>query len=446
MKPMALERYMGYIKTAQYWRQLQTVKFALLNSFQVVETLWPVVGTRGMLKGIQLYHSKEGQAILAKYNIIGTTGKMFEAGVKETRIERFTPAGASERANQGRAFLSLYDHGVNTLGMAPDQAATYARLRGQLFTQFTYVPGDVPPIMRGPIAGTVFQFTRFNLKQAELVMRLVRDRNYSGLARWTAAKLLLGGLRIGTSPLKVLGLGAAGVALHQWLKDKYGEEAAQTLEYGLPGLIGVDLGTSVNILPDLEGQNIPELIGNKMLGPTGQDILHLGAELMEEKTVTEIPAYERIARFAVEHSATARQIEYLMKALDADTSQMDDKGRANYKLEVIDLWKRAAGFRPIAESQQRSQIDALMAYRDQYNDVIDRAVTYTISGNDTAAQAEMAKWNGMFPEHPITRVDLLRRIRSRKEAVKTPAVERQVKQLPRKVRKATEGIVEEPKE
>ena len=48
VRPFALERWVGIFKTINYHRHLQTLRFAVVNKFQIMQTLWPVVGEAGL--------------------------------------------------------------------------------------------------------------------------------------------------------------------------------------------------------------------------------------------------------------------------------------------------------------------------------------------------------------------------------------------------------------
>jgi hypothetical protein len=250
-KPFALERWIGIAKTINYHRHLQTLRFGVINKLQLIQTLWPVVGEAGMYRGIKLYFSKEGQDLLREHQVAGTSGKLHELGVRRFRkIEKFTPAGFSEAGNQGLAFVTLYAEAKHRNPDMPDaQAATYARLRGQVFTQFATNPADVPAAMRGPIGSLILQYQRFPIKNLELVSRLAREGNWGGVARWMGwmvALLSIGGasatIGIATS---LPGLGYISFKLYKKIRKEWGKETADLLYYGLPGLVGVDLSGSV---------------------------------------------------------------------------------------------------------------------------------------------------------------------------------------------------------
>jgi len=94
-------------------RHLQTVRFAVINRFQVVQTLWPVVGEKQLIRGIRLYYSQEGKRILERHKAARAFESKFaqETG-RLRRLSRWLPAGISEHANQAIAFLMMHDWGM----------------------------------------------------------------------------------------------------------------------------------------------------------------------------------------------------------------------------------------------------------------------------------------------------------------------------------------------
>lgn len=442
VKPFALERLTGMIKSVNYWRHLQTGRFYVINSFQPLQTLWPVVGTKGMYRALKLLYSAEGREILRRHHVGGMSSKLHEAGMRHSRFDKFTPAGASEMRNQALSFLALYDHGVKT-GLDDAAAADYARDRGQIFTQFAYTPADIPRIMRGPIGGMVLQYRRFTIKQLELLGRLARDRRYGGVARWVIAQAMLGGVKVAT-----LGMGAAWLrALWRKLRDEEGEEVADAVVYGLPGLAGVDMSGSINLIDIPYGRNVKEKIGTVALGPTGETAVRMYEAVKERKTARERTPLGAIGKIAVGTSPTVRQFQYLAKALSKDTSNYDSKERGLYELRLADLWRKAFGFRPTTESKQRDQINAIYAIQQKYDAVMDRATLAHIEGDRERATAILQEWNRLWPDFAIQPTDLAQRVKARKSARTETSLQRRLRMAPKRVRGAfrqSEGMAPEP--
>lgn len=425
IKPYFLERMSGRIKTALYWAHLQTGKFFIVNSLQPMETLYPVVGQKSFMEGIKLYYSKEGQDLLRQHKVSGITGKIHEAGMEARRFERFTPAGASEIRNQGVAFLTLYQHG-KSIGMTDAEAARYGRLRGQLFTQFTHVPSDIPRAMRGPMGGLIFQYKRFPIKSIELFSRLLRERNFGGAGRFLVSKLVLGGLKVFLSPIiATLGGGYLVYESYKKIKEEYGDEVADIMYYGLPSLAGVDMSSSFDILDVPSGRSIPEKIGNEAVGPFGQIILRTVATMTEEKTAKEIDEIERALKTIESTSPTAKQFVYLIRAFQRDTTTYDSKARKQYELEVRDLWARALGFRPLKESREELAIEAMLNIKKENDKVHDRIAVPLIEQDFSEADEIARRWMQAYPEFELNPSMIQSRIENRTESRELTKLQRQ---------------------
>lgn len=431
VKPFALERWTGIAKTINYWRHLQTGRFYVINSLQSIQTLWPVIGEKGMYNAIKLYYSKEGQNLLKEYKVGGMSGKLHELGmVRGRKFEKFLPAGASEIRNQGLAFLGLYSEGTKN-GMMPENAARYARLRGQIMTQFAYSPADIPPYMRGPVGGLLLQYKRFPIKNLELVSRLFREGNYGGVARWTMAQLLLGGIKTFTKPLIALpGAGYLSYQLYKKIKEKYGEDTANLIDHGLPSLVGIDISGSISMFDMAYGRNIPEKIGNTVLGPSGQWIIRLATDIKQKKLGTPKTEVQLLWDSTIQSSPTLQQFDNLIKLFQKDTSVMDVRGRKLYDLELWDIWKKTFGFRPETESIQRMQYEAMLSAKYSYDEMIDEIVLAAMSGRIDEVYEIGSQWEAMFPEIPISVDSIETRIKERNLESELPLVLRGWKNLP----------------
>jgi hypothetical protein len=436
VKPFAFERWTGLVKSVNYWRHLQTGRFYTINSLQTIQTLWPVVGEKGLYRGYKLYYSKEGQDLLRKHKVAGISGKLHEIGMKRTRkFERYLPAGASEIRNQAVAFLALYDNAIKQ-GMSETDAARYARLRGQLFTQFTYTQADIPAAMRGPIGGLILQYKRFTIKNLELVSQLAREGKWGGVARWVAALTSIGGLNVFLKALPVGLVGYLTYKIYKIIEDKEGKEVADVIHHGLPGLIGIDLSGSVTPIDVPYGENIYEKTGNIMFGPTGTTAVKVIEDVKRAKVAKEIGLVPRALKSFVDASPTVKQFVYLAKALQKDTANYDAKQRAQYELEVWDLWKKAFGFRPETETIQRMQFEAMISLKKEYDETIDHIVLALIDGDLKETERLITDWHANFPEAPISGESIQRRLLERNLARMLPLTERAFKELPRNLKGA----------
>jgi len=123
-----------------------------------------------------------------------------------------------------------------------------------------------------------------------------------------------------------------------------------------------------------------------------------------------------------------------LKAFQKDTSNFDAKQRAAYKLEVWDLWKKAFSFRPVTESVQRMQFEAMYDLNTEYNQVIDHVVLALIEGDQKKAEKEITDWNATFPEAPISGDAIAARIRSKILSREFTLTERGIQNLPKNLR------------
>ncbi|MBE3117563.1 MAG: hypothetical protein IMZ50_02250 [Candidatus Atribacteria bacterium] len=444
VRPFALDRMLSRVRGMQYFLKLQTGEFYVLNTLQMVQTLWPVAKEHGLWRGIRLYYSKEGQAILARHNVLASQGKLREERfVKAQGLSRYTPAGASEQRNQGVAFLALYDYGRNTLGLSDAEAAKYGRLRGQVFTQFAYVPANTPKAMRGPIGGTALQFKRFTIMQLEMVGRMMREGDFGGVGRWLAAQLLLGGLQVAFGAAKLAGWGYLGYELYKYLEKEYGEETADVVSWGLPALLGVDISGSVDPTQIIQVEDsVAGTIGSTLLGPTGSDIVRAAAVLADTKTATERTLLDRAESLVGQAAPTLRQADNLRRLLTTDTNRLDAKGRLQYRETWNTLWAGVFGFNPVAKSRERMMVDAAYSLTEFYDKVLDESAALYASGKEMDAMKRMEQWNGMFPEVLMTESDILRRLKGRQDWMEQTTAERRIQQTPKKVKEAL-GITEE---
>lgn len=435
VKPFLLERMASAIKTVNYFRHLQTLRFYVVNSLQPLQTLWPVVGEKGFLRAVKRYYSKEGQDILHTYGI-ETETKFKETGlIAAKKTKGWSPAALSERRNQGLAFLALYDQGKR-LGMPEGAAAQYARLRGQVFTQFAFSPADVPKFMRGNLGGLVFQYKRFTVKNIELVFRLLHEGSYGGVARWVTALLGVGGasvfLRI-TAGLPMVGF--LTYKAYKWVEEHYGKDTADVLHHGLPGLVGIDVSGSVTPVDVPYGETVAEKVGTLVLGPTGQTIQRLVTDLRNTDIAKDTGVLSRGLQSLVDASPTFKQFSYLIKALRQDTSNLDSKQREAYQLEVADLWKKALGFMPETEALQRMQIAAMLDVKERYDKQLDRIALARLAGDDEEAARLIVQWNALWPEAPIGVNDANQRVKGRRQSAQETKTQRTYEVLPKKIRR-----------
>lgn len=449
-QPFALERWTSRLKgwTATGFLKL-SVRFHLLNRFQIFSTLWPVVDTAELVEGIRLSQTAEGRAILNQYAVrfLAARGKIAEHGgglrvLSARRLERLNLL-APETSNQEIAFLTMYQKGVE-MGMAPSKAADYAFLRGNLYTQFVALRTDQPrAFYRGirtglsaPIKSTAFQFQRFNIKNLEIGFDLLASKNVSGATKWLGMMFLLGGARA----FLVGGTGYLSYKTYQAIKEKYGETMAQVIAYGLPSLLGMDLSYSIQVVNPPYGQSIAERVGRVALGPLGNLAVGVGAAAMDTKGV-EPDARLRAIRAVVQRVPSLRWMEGVEKVWTGRYDFRDPGGRLRFHGDLKDVLMQIGAFRSLRQAEQDLMLNALADIKIQRDAVLDEAAAVALhrvpsgqaptSEDVTQAKAAVDQWNAMFPEFPITEQDLTARMVARGKAIAIPQATRRVLSAPK---------------
>jgi len=201
-------------------------------------------------------------------------------------------------------------------------------------------------------------------------------------------------------------------------------------------LLGIDVSGSVTPVDVPYGTTAAEKVGNVVLGPTGQTVQRLVTDLGNTDVANETGLLSRGLKSLVDSSPTVKQFTNLINALQKDTSNLDARQRENYKLEVVDLWKKALGFIPETESLQRMQIEAMLSLKEMHDTQLDKIALARIAGKNQEAAQMIVQWNALWPEAPITIVDSNRRVLERKQAAKTTKTERTFETLPRRLRPA----------
>lgn len=143
-----------------------------------------------------------------------------KTGVYKTLLQKLDPVlfgmfETAEKINRGAAFYGAQSRGL-AKGLNPEEAIKYAK-RIVRETQFSFGQVDTPVALSGDVMKTIFQFQNYNAKQTEFLTRMVKNKEFGGLLRWTAASLgfvytigrafgmtpdqLLPGVSVGGSPV-----------------------------------------------------------------------------------------------------------------------------------------------------------------------------------------------------------------------------------------------------
>jgi hypothetical protein len=490
-----LRRFAHTVRAFNYFRMLKTVRQHVINSFQPLQTVWPLVGEIGFLRALRLYHSKEGKAILAKFGPspegslykdapLGGSGvstvKAFRAIQRVGRVvlNRVPYEIRSEVRNQNFAFLAMYDHAVNKLGMSEQEAAEFAMVRGVVMTQYAFTRTTQPPFLRGPLTSTAFQFKRFLVNQVQLAYAMLHrgrsrgDYRTTGLgafARFSTMQFLLGGVR-GLVPLALyqymfkpgfcalfpsvcedLGTPDSKDDIDEarlFIEELTGSESvANSIAYGMfAGTLDIDISGSVALLDRPYGRNAAEVIGNQFLGPTGTSLIRLGTDL-SEKTTEPISTGERIFKSVLDTSPSINQLTYMSDAYNATADYLDgvqemdksttpifnSQGEFQYEATVGDLFRKMCGFRTMSESEISGAWAHQQAVYALMDGVKDEMATFMAIGDYETALEISAKHNALYPELKVYLKDARARANNKKDARETPVQERREDRASRKI-------------
>jgi hypothetical protein len=299
--------------------------------------------------------------------------------------------------------------------------------------------------LRAPVKGMVFQFRRFQIKDMELLIDLLRQKNYTGAGKWLGAHIAIGGIGL-MRPLLMLSGGAyITLQVYNAIKEEFGETVANLIAYGLPSLLGMDFSYSLQLVDLPHGRTPQEAIGNVALGPLGSLVITgLTAAFGEqaEKGLIDDPL-ERALRAIGQRAPGLRWIQGLEQVWTGDYDFRDARGRLKFKGDLKDVLLNMTGFRTITAANQDLILSAYLEVRERRDRAIDRAsavfgqALFTNEGLDEAIDEALEirdRWNTLWPEFPITTTEISRRAKERLAAGVTPQAERILRQGPKMLR------------
>jgi hypothetical protein len=422
--PYALERWMGGAKEGMVGLMIKySPRFHIVNGAQLFTTLWPIADTKEIWQGLKMWHSPAGKEILAKYNV----GLSSRTG---------SYLGPEESFNQGVAFMTMYNRGMKS-GLTSAQAADYGILRGNIYSQFQALVTDRPLAFRKvDPTGAMTLFQRFSVKQAEQLMDLVRDKHISGAGKWLATVGLMGGTR-------ALMFGTGGYLTYKMAEDikkrfgPAGQTIADTLQYGLPGMAGIDISNTAMIYNPPFGDSIAERVGNAALGPMGSIATSVVGAAFDNKGI-ESSAARRTVNALVQRLPVLKEYDSIKRIIMDEYDIRSPNGALKYKLDVADMLKRSLGFRSTKEANLQLAVDAMLEVKKKRDDVLDYAASRygqaKVSGvglpkaMEEAIMKEVDGWNARWPDMTITGTDLWTRTKARMTSATKTAYERQLKQ------------------
>jgi hypothetical protein len=454
VSPFFTRRWLGAARALNYGRQLLTVRQQVVNSFQPLQTIYPVLGEQNFAKAVSFYNSPEAKALLERHGRMSADGK-FREGSEETipgvdiggflsrmneSVYQKTNGGvnmSSEARNQNFAFVAMYWHATNNLGMGDAEAARYARIYGNVYTQFYYTKANLPWIVRGPIAATALQYRRFMINMTGLMVNEFQKGNYSGVGRYLGTQFLLGGSQavVGFSSIGLIrslylgdkeGADDLTFKMRAWLKDSLGSDrAADVAMMGLPAAIGIDLSGSISVWQKPFGRTLYEKAGATFAGPTVNTMLQAYTNLTGETAVPMNPL-ERGYRAFAETSPTIQQVVAAWKAFNGDNAEYDARGRLKYELDPEQAWIKAGAFRTVDESIWRMEYERLRIIRNEVDYYADQAATQLAVGDTAKAREILSRFNGMYPMAAMTFKDIKRRAEGKRQARAMPQAQRRV--------------------
>jgi len=432
--PMALDRWLAIAKSGAFTGLLKlNPRFHLLNRMQTFQTLAPLVGVADFAEGRRSYHSAEGKELLRKHGVRYLTGgKLAEvgAGTRRAELREKFHGFAPETYNQEIAFLTMYEV-ARKRGLSDKEAADYAFLRGNVFSQFCFLKTDRPLFTRGPILSTMFMFKRFPIKDLELGYTLLRHSEYPGFAKWLGAHLLLGGTKsfqdFYGAPLKAIGKAYVPYSIYKAIREE-DETLADVVAFGLPGLLGMDLSYSVDLLDVPFGKTLDEKVLNLVMGPIGNITYRAFKDAANTKGVVESPM-ERGIRSVVQRVPGLRWMIALEQLVQgADEGKYDFRsatGKLRFQGDLREVLMTAVGARMTKLGWQDIKFDALSDLAAQRDEIMDKVVMQWINSGEYPQDSESKeRWNEMWPEWPISYKGLKARKKAREKSAQRPTEER----------------------
>ena len=95
----------------------------------------------------------------------------------------------AEKVNRGSAYFGAKRKAMSA-GLTEEKAIDFAKKIVRQ-TQFVFGRVDTPVALSSDVVKTLAQFQTFNLKQAELLTNMLKDKEFAGLIRWTGASLAI---------------------------------------------------------------------------------------------------------------------------------------------------------------------------------------------------------------------------------------------------------------
>lgn len=395
VKPLALDRWAKMANALTTNLTLRTLRFGVVNRLQPLQGLYPLVGERILTQAKIKQHTPEGRALLEEAGVTVDPGQY--AGEHSSRygIEKVIERMSGERSNQELAFLAMYQHGIES-GKSHPEAIRYAKLRGQLGTQFTPLVVDTPQLFEGPVGRVLFQFKRFPVKQVELISQMAADKDIPALARLVLTYAAIGGASVFMR--QAFQDQESRLRLKRKLDKEYGEKTADAIMYGLPGMVGADISGSIALGDEPFGSNIYEKIGRTAVGPGPSLAIETARSVAKEPRVPMSPG-ERALATARKIPTLKPLVEIIGLANDNIDIQTPD-GEVKYRRALRDAIAGLGSFRSANEANIQTAVAGIMEIEKEMSTLKNRYFVALRQSPEAVAEvrSEIKSFNERWPE------------------------------------------------
>lgn len=183
------------------------------NTYAKLGEKYTIVGYTKIMSGLATRNLAE----LYEHGVLDDAIQDKKIGVYKNILQRIDPIlfkmfDVAEKINRGAAYYGAKSRAIDK-GLTEDQAIKYAK-RMVRETQFSFGAIDSPVALGGDVVKTALQLQSYNIKQIEFFTRMIQNKEYGGLMRWTAASLAFVysiGRAFGMTPIQLLpGVGLGG--------------------------------------------------------------------------------------------------------------------------------------------------------------------------------------------------------------------------------------------
>lgn len=415
---------------------------ALMNRLQPLTTTYPEIGEKYFAKTFAYKRTRFGKILIEQSGVLRQPPKYYAGeylkGGPEAKYHPLYLFSSAELANRSDTYIAGYLFAKDKLNLSLINSALKKSKLPQFknqkvlaksfatdlvtSTQFIYDITDLPKMMRSPIGRLIFQFRPFTINYMYNVTRILRGKPLAGLeiyypegltrsqAAFRAGRFL--GVNIATGgfvrsvPLPVR------IGLITWLLAQLNEEQKPKvfswylkLNFGLFGLLGVDLATQIGIQPyemlpiptrinwgDFDALTIPQT-ALEMLGVTGSDMA-LIIEVLKRKQ----------PELLLSSSPMAYKMYQALRAEDGYVLSPYQRERLITELTLQERAVLALGFTPVKMAEkrefmayERKQVAVHKEKRAKYVDKILDALTK----GDKAKAIEIIKEGENEKPYPI---------------------------------------------